>query len=101
GAAALASEDLRNVFLSDLLWELQPAPDVDTDWLISCLQSGSVRRRIQISATGTQSTMKNISQDRLLDIPLAIPPRSEQRKIAATLRTWDKALDKLTALRAA
>lgn len=100
GAAALIFEDFPNVFLSDLLWELHPAPNVDKHWLISTLHSELVRKRIQISATGTQSTMKNISQDRLLGIPLPIPPRSEQRKIAAILRAWNEALDKLTSLRA-
>jgi type I restriction enzyme S subunit len=42
--------------------------------------------------------MKNISQDRLLAIPIQIPPVVEQRKIAEILLTWDKAIEKLEAL---
>ncbi|TVR11414.1 MAG: restriction endonuclease subunit S, partial [Salinarimonadaceae bacterium] len=97
----MALIDAPNVFLSDLLWELHPAPSVDREWLASCLKSDRLRKLIQIAATGTQSTMKNISQDRLLSIPLEIPPLHEQRKIAEILRTWDGAIEKLEALRAA
>lgn len=35
------------------------------------------------------------------DFPVRFPPLPEQRKVAAILRTWDDALEKLTALRAA
>jgi type I restriction enzyme S subunit len=40
--------------------------------------------------------MKNISQDRLLAIPVWIPPQEEQLKIAAVLRTWDEANENLS-----
>lgn len=101
GSSALALTDEPNVFLSDLLWELHPAPSADRHWLANSLKSDRLRKLIQIAATGTQSTMKNISQDRLLSIPVAIPPLPEQRKIAEILRTWDEAIEKLEALRAA
>lgn len=98
GANALVSEDCSNLFLSDLLWELRAAKDTDIHWLSHVLQSGHVRSMIRLWSTGTQSTMKNISQDRLLAIPVSIPRKSEQRKIADILKTWDEAIDKLQAL---
>jgi type I restriction enzyme S subunit len=101
GAAALIQKDLHNVFLSDLLWELRPAVGVNHDWLVNLLKSDRVRKLIQIEATGTQTTMKNISQDRLLNVPVTVPPLPEQRKIAEILRTWDEAIEKLEVLRAA
>ncbi|GLS37827.1 hypothetical protein GCM10010869_34210 [Mesorhizobium tianshanense] len=100
GAAALVERDDPNIFLSDLLWELRPATGVDLHWLVSSLKCDRTRKLIQIEATGTQSTMKNISQGRLLSVPVAIPPLPEQRKIAEILRTWDVAIQKLEALRA-
>lgn len=45
-------------------------------------------------------TMQGLNLDALASIRLSIPPLSEQRKIAEILRTWDEALEKLTALRA-
>lgn len=101
GASALVNSDAPNIFLSDLLWELRPAKDVNRVWLVNSLKSDRVRKLIQIEATGTQSTMKNISQDRLLSVPIGVPPLSEQRKIAEILQTWDEAIEKLTALRKA
>ena len=45
--------------------------------------------------------MKNITKDELLSLDIEIPPLPEQRKIAEILRTWDEAIEKLEALRAA
>ena len=101
GAAALVNSDAPKIFLSDLLWELRPAKNVNRVWLVNNLKSDRVRKLIQIEATGTQSTMKNISQDRLLNVPIGVPPLAEQHKIAEILRTWDDAIEKLTALRTA
>ncbi|KPL53168.1 hypothetical protein ABB55_13895 [Prosthecomicrobium hirschii] len=42
-----------------------------------------------------------MSQDVFLSMPARIPPLPEQRKIAEILRTWDEAIEKLEALRAA
>jgi type I restriction enzyme, S subunit len=36
--------------------------------------------------------MKNISQDKLLSIPINIPPLSEQRRIAEILATWGRSV---------
>ena len=98
GANALVSEDYSNLFLSDLLWELRAAKETDIHWLSHVLQSGYVRSMIRLWSTGTQSTMKNISQDRLLAIPVSIPRKDEQKEIAAILRTWAEAIEKLNSL---
>lgn len=45
-------------------------------------------------------TMQGLNLDALASIRLSVPPLPEQRKIAEFLRTWDEALEKLTALRA-
>ncbi len=98
GASALVENDCPNLFLSDLLWELRPAPQTNKHWLLNVLQSSPVRSTIRLWSTGTQSTMKNISQDRLLAIPIQIPPSVNQFQIAEILRTWDAAIQKAEAL---
>ena len=50
---------------------------------------------------GGGSSINNLSQDALSEFTFGLPPLPEQRKIAEILRTWDEALEKLTALRAA
>jgi len=51
--------------------------------------------------TGGGSSINNLSQDTLAEFYFALPPLPEQRKIAEILRTWDEAIEKLEALRAA
>jgi type I restriction enzyme S subunit len=43
----------------------------------------------------------NLTTEILRDFIIALPPLAEQRKIAEILRTWDEAIEKLEALRAA
>ena len=45
--------------------------------------------------------MLGLNADALGSLKIPVPPLSEQRKIAEILRTWDEAIDKLTALRKA
>jgi len=58
------------------------------------------RRYFQLSSK--QSTnLASINSTQLKQFPVLLPPIPEQRKIAEILRTWDEAIEKLEALRAA
>lgn len=50
---------------------------------------------------GGGSSINNLSQEALAEFNFGLPPLPEQRKIAEILRTWDVALEKFTAHRAA
>lgn len=93
GACAQVQQDQPNLFLSDLLWEIRPNGDVSLHWLEALMKSHIVAGVVRLRATGTQSSMKNISQDRLLSISVPVPPPSVQNKIAEILRTWDEAIE--------
>lgn len=95
GACAFVSTDCPSLFLSDLLWEISPAENVDPRWLLYTLQSAEVRQEIRLRATGTQHSMKNISHDKLLSIPIHIPSYVDQQSIARILVTWDQAMENL------
>ena len=68
-------------------------------FVAEALKSPDLQKRIDIVSKG--STFREISLEELRNLELPLPPLPEQRKIAEILRTWDKALEKLTALRAA
>ncbi|MFN3576235.1 MAG: restriction endonuclease subunit S [Tabrizicola sp.] len=68
-------------------------------FVAEALKSPNLQKRIDIVSKG--STFREISLEELRDLELPLPPLPEQRKIAEILRTWDEALEKLTALRAA
>lgn len=93
GAAVYVDANYSHLFLSDLIWEVETGPGAAAEWLTYALQHDDTQARIRSSATGTQSTMKNLSRTSFLQIPLEVPPLPEQRKIAEILRTWDDAID--------
>lgn len=96
GAAVHVDEDHPRLFLSDLLWEIQPSPGIDSRWLAYALQTEETHQRIRLSATGTQSTMKNLNRETFLSLALRIPPSAEQRKIAKILHSWDDAIESIS-----
>ncbi|QTL05578.1 restriction endonuclease subunit S [Aquabacter sp. L1I39] len=58
-------------------------------------------RDISHSLTRQGAGRYKLTKRALEDLPVLLPPLPEQRKIAEILRTWDEAIDKLEALRAA
>ncbi|WP_160321235.1 restriction endonuclease subunit S [Prosthecomicrobium hirschii] len=101
GASGYVDRDYPNIFLPDRLWAIFPKQGIDPVWLYYVTSSPETRARLSDSASGTSASMKNMSQDVFLSMPARIPPLPEQRKIAEILRTWDEAIEKLEALRAA
>lgn len=90
GESCLVADDWPLLFLPDRLWQLHINPKaVDIRWLAHKLQDWESRTNIQISATGTSGSMKNLSKASLLSMPIACPPLSEQRVIAEVLDTLD------------
>lgn len=63
------------------------------------LNTGHGKRRVQSLAVGSTSVAAIYWKD-LRNLRVPLPPLLEQRKIAAILRTWDEALEKLNALQA-
>lgn len=57
-----------------------------------------MRARLKAIASGTSNSMKNISQDSFLGLPVQVPPIDEQHRIAAVLETWDHAVDRVERL---
>jgi|LNFM01.1.fsa_nt_gb type I restriction enzyme, S subunit len=63
------------------------------------LGSSQIQKLLERRAHG--GTMLGLNADALGSLKIPVPPLSEQRKIAEILRTWDDAIEKLTALRKA
>ena len=92
GESGYVPTDRPDLFLPDRLWALSAARGCDAKWLAQLLASPAMREHLGQRATGTSGSMKNISQDGLLGIPVTIPPLPEQRRIAAVLDAWDAAI---------
>jgi type I restriction enzyme S subunit len=101
GASAYIDKDYFELFLPDKLWKITTKDGHSARWLSHILSMQTTRSQISNRATGTSGSMKNISQDAFLSIPVLTPPLAEQRKIAAILGTWDAAIDRAERLVAA
>ena len=71
----------------------------DREFVRYVLQGPVLQRLIARNANG--STFRELSIEELRKLPIPDVALPEQRKIAEILRTWDEALEKLTALHAA
>lgn len=94
GESGYVAEDAPNLFLPDRLWQTKPSGRPHSQrWLSYWLQHPSIRRLIAAGATGTSNSMKNISKETVLSLPIPRTPLPEQRKIAAILTAVDDKLD--------
>ena len=81
----------------DSVVAVKPRDGVDREWLFQSLKFS----KNGLAALATQNAQANLSLEKIEPFRVHVPPLPEQRKIAEILQTWDEALEKLTALRAA
>ena len=75
------------------------SPEIDNEYAAYLLASEPERRRLnRLNDAGAKA---GLNLQTIAGYRLALPPLPEQRKIAEILRTWDEAIEKLGALRAA
>ncbi|MDR3515220.1 MAG: restriction endonuclease subunit S [Azospirillaceae bacterium] len=101
GASAYICHSYSDLFLPDRLWQVRPSKKATGRWLSFVIGSPAMRARLKAIASGTSNSMKNISQDSFLGLPVRVPPIDEQRRIAAVLETWDLAVEQTERLIAA
>jgi type I restriction enzyme S subunit len=91
GAPVLVEETPPNLLLSDKSLRLVPKVGVAPRWLVAVLSAPSTRQQISARATGTKDSMRNISQQALLDVEVPIASEVEQARVAASMRSADEA----------
>ena len=101
GDSAYISKDVRELYLPDLIWELNTARGVEPRWLNHWLQAHPFRSQIPSLSAGSSQSMVGISQGNLLASPVLIPPQREQKRIVTVLDAWDQAADQTGRLIAA
>lgn len=85
GAVALVPDAVAsNLVLPDKLWRFvwKDSKSVEPRFVWQLFQEPSVRRQIAARATGTSGSMKNISQEKLMDVAVGFPDVNEQRAFA-------------------
>lgn len=82
GATVLVGQCRPKLLLSDKSMRLLPNQSVDGRWLVRALSSRSARSQMSLLATGTSDSMRNISQAKVRQILLPVPPQNEQDRLA-------------------
>lgn len=96
GANAFVTEDAPNVYLPDRLWAAKISEGGDPAWIGYVLSHPKIRSGFTDRATGTSGSMKNLSKEAVLSLPIFAPDKSEQQKIAAFLDAVSKKVALLT-----
>lgn len=92
GASSYVREHHGHLFLPDRLWQIRGKKAVSTRWLSFVIGSKEIRGLLKSIATGTSNSMKNISQESFMGLPVLIPPLVEQKRTAETLDLMEQNL---------
>ncbi|MGW0987287.1 restriction endonuclease subunit S [Streptomyces sp. NPDC002486] len=85
GAPVLVGASRPKLLLSDKSLRLIPSGCVSKRWLVHFLRSPEARAYVEAKASGTKDAMRNLSQDALRRMPVALPPLAEQHRIVEAL----------------
>lgn len=98
GSAAIALQDYPRLLLCDKLYRLRLETALFQPLFLSLyLAIDQVRGQIELSATGASSSMQNIAQSTILELPVGRAPIEEQQQILTWLSAQTIAIDALTA----
>jgi type I restriction enzyme S subunit len=100
GESCYVKEAQPTLFLPDRLWQLKPKDRtrLSMRWLSFVLQSEFYRRHVEVHATGTSGSMKNLPKSKLLALTVTYPDPAEQSDIAEVLDTLDNAVAQTEAI---
>lgn len=82
GICAVVDMDCDRLFLPDKIWRIDPRDGVSGLFLKYLIDSPRMHSLISEVATGTSSSMKNISMDKFYGLPAFLPPYELQQKFA-------------------
>lgn len=92
GESCYVSKPWPTLFLPDRIWQLKKrSPDsVDMRWLSYVFLTPRYRAYVQVHATGTSGSMKNLPKSRLFAMPVSFPDTDEQQAIATRIEAADE-----------
>jgi type I restriction enzyme S subunit len=83
GAVAIADDVPAGLLLPDKIWRIEWIPTrIEPRYAYSLLRSSEIRRIFAVIGSGTSGSMKNISQAKLVRVPIPLPPLAIQTAFA-------------------
>ncbi len=93
GLACLVEGHPDRLLLCDKTLRLRTVASVNRKFVLHALETVHARRQIQVHATGTSGSMKNISQAAIAGVLIPLPPRDEQDRIVSILAAVGSRVD--------
>ncbi|WP_353649815.1 restriction endonuclease subunit S [Nakamurella sp. A5-74] len=93
GIPALVRSTRPKLMMSGKMYRFRPIADLDASFLEFWLLSQEAQVRIDAMKTGISDSGLNLTQDRFLELPVPVPPRTEQHKIVEILEDHLSRLD--------
>lgn len=90
GKSGYSAKDIPNLFLPDRLWAAKLRKGASAEFVAQLLTSYGIRNLLSARATGTSGSMKNLTKRDVLTLPVDLPIREEQIKIANFLSAIDR-----------
>lgn len=82
GASVFIDQVQARLMFPDLMFRLKPSEAVDPCYLWGAVQTPSVREQIRQRASGSAASMCNVSQGRLREVSVVLPPMDAQKSFA-------------------
>ncbi|WP_455291663.1 restriction endonuclease subunit S [Vibrio parahaemolyticus] len=96
GSAAVPDRDYDNLLLCDKIYRIKlDLEKADPEFFAYYLASDQAREQIEIDATGTSSSMLNIGQGTILNMPIPAPELPEQQSIVQGIKNKTSQIDRL------
>ena len=99
GSCVAVPQDYPSLLLCDKIYRIRAGERVTPEFLAALITVHG-RRAVEIEATGASSSMLNISQSVILDLPVALPEPAEQDQIMAAATRETARIDALVAKKA-
>ncbi len=83
GRSVIVKTDVSRLLMSDKILRCRFGTAVSAEYVNYLNQTSLARRHYAAKASGTSSSMKNISRDVVGTVPIPLPPLAEQKRIVA------------------
>lgn len=95
GSTAVVDKDYNNLLLCDKLYRLRFNPNIQPELIALYLSIEPVREQIELQASGASSSMQNISQDIIKELPCFLLPNEEAYELLNYLNEKMNVFDNL------
>ncbi len=95
GRSVLVDIKPERLIMSDKIIRCEFAPSVDRRYVMYFNRTSTARTHYIANASGTSDSMKNLSREAILHVPMPLPPAAEQKRIVAKVDQLMALIDNL------